>query len=111
MRNSLRSLALSMLALAPLGATGQDAGLVVTPAEFKWQPAARVAGPERADIVGAPSQAGPYVSMGRFPPNMKIAPHSHPGERIQTVISGTWYIGWGTTFDETKLRALPAGSV
>ena len=26
------------------------------------------------------------------------------------MISGTWYVGWGDRFDETRLTALPAGS-
>jgi hypothetical protein len=34
----------------------------------------------------------------------------HPDDRVATVISGTWYIGYGPRFDENKLKALPPGS-
>jgi hypothetical protein len=29
---------------------------------------------------------------------------------VATVVSGTWSIGYGTAFDEAKLKALPPGS-
>ena len=38
------------------------------------------------------------------------APHTHPEDRTYTVISGTWYVGFGTTFDESKMIGLPPGS-
>ncbi len=38
-------------------------------------------------------------------------PHSHPENRIYTVISGTFGLGLGDTFDATKLQAYPQGSV
>jgi quercetin dioxygenase-like cupin family protein len=38
-------------------------------------------------------------------------PHTHPDQRIFTVISGTFYAGVGTQFDETKLVALKPGSI
>ncbi len=38
------------------------------------------------------------------------SPHTHPEERTYTIISGTWYVGFGDTYDEGKLTALPAGS-
>ena len=36
--------------------------------------------------------------------------HSHPESRAYTIISGTWYVGYGDKFDAAKLKALPAGS-
>ena len=38
-------------------------------------------------------------------------PHSHPEDRVYTVISGIFYIGLGDEFDAGKLQAYPAGSV
>jgi quercetin dioxygenase-like cupin family protein len=34
----------------------------------------------------------------------------HPDDRTCTVISGTWYVGYGDQLDPTKLKALPPGS-
>ena len=38
-------------------------------------------------------------------------PHTHPEDRVYTVISGIFYIGLGDEFDEAKLQAFPPGSV
>jgi len=38
-------------------------------------------------------------------------PHSHPEDRVYTVISGVFYIGLGDQFDPAKLQAYPPGSV
>jgi hypothetical protein len=38
-------------------------------------------------------------------------PHKHPEDRIDTVISGVFYIGRGTEFDAAKLEASPPGAV
>ena len=40
-----------------------------------------------------------------------MMPHSHPEDRIYTVISGIFYIGLGDRFDSEKLVAYPPGSV
>ena len=41
-----------------------------------------------------------------------IEAHTHPDDRIATVVSGTWHFGYGDAFDEKKLKAspLPPGS-
>ncbi|MGQ0835294.1 MAG: cupin domain-containing protein, partial [Gammaproteobacteria bacterium] len=44
------------------------------------------------------------------PANTRIEAHSHPDDRIATVVSGTWHFGYGEAFDEGKLKALPRGS-
>ena len=41
----------------------------------------------------------------------QVAAHLHPDDRIGTVVSGTWYFGYGDKFDESKLKKLPVGSV
>jgi quercetin dioxygenase-like cupin family protein len=40
-----------------------------------------------------------------------IMPHTHPETRIYTVMSGIFYIGIGSTFDDAKLKAYPPGAV
>jgi Predicted hydrolases or acyltransferases (alpha/beta hydrolase superfamily) len=61
-------------------------------------------------LKGDPDQAGLYTIMLRVPAHTRIAAHSHRDDRIATVISGTWHIGYGDTFDESKLKELPPGS-
>jgi mannose-6-phosphate isomerase-like protein (cupin superfamily) len=81
----------------------------ITPAEVKWKPGA-TPGVERADLIGDRGQAGAYVFRARFPGNWTDPAHSHPDSRTYTILSGTWYVGFGDKFDDTKLKPLPAGS-
>ena len=97
------------LALAVPSAHAQESGLVVTPSEMQWK-RGDVPGLESVQIIGGQFKPGPYVAMVKFPANFTVKPHSHPEARQYTVISGTWYVGWGSTFDESKLKALPPGS-
>jgi quercetin dioxygenase-like cupin family protein len=93
-----------------LAQTVPPGSVVVTPDKLTWKPSARVAGVESAALVGDSTKQGTYVERVRFPANFKVQPHTHPEERTYTIISGTWYVGWGEKFDEAKLIALPAGS-
>jgi len=61
-------------------------------------------------LKGDPNQAGVYTIMLRVPAHTRIAAHSHQDDRVATVISGTWHIGYGDRFNEAKLKALPPGS-
>jgi hypothetical protein len=40
-----------------------------------------------------------------------IAAHHHSGDRVGTVLQGTWMFGYGPRFDQSALRTLPVGSV
>ena len=61
-------------------------------------------------LKGDPDKAGLYTIQLTIPANTKIEAHTHPDDRVASVISGTWYIGYGSHFDETKLKALAPGS-
>jgi len=62
-------------------------------------------------ILGDPSKSGPYSQLLRVAPHASISAHHHAGDRIATVLSGTWHFGYGVKFDESKLKTLPKGSV
>jgi quercetin dioxygenase-like cupin family protein len=64
-----------------------------------------------AVLIGEPTKPGPYVVRVKVPAGVKLMPHTHPEDRIYTVISGVFYIGLGTTFDSDKLTAYAPGSV
>lgn len=61
-------------------------------------------------LKGNPDWPGVYTIMLRVPPHTRIAAHSHRDDRVATVVSGTWKIGYGNEFDESKLKLLPPGS-
>jgi quercetin dioxygenase-like cupin family protein len=90
----------------------------VTPSEVKWPaPAAGgvgssgVAGTQTVILKGDPARPGLYTMLLRVGPNTKIEAHAHPDDRVATVISGTWYFGYGKQFNEAALKQLPPGSV
>jgi quercetin dioxygenase-like cupin family protein len=98
------------LAPAALAQSDPPAGAMrITPDELRFGPG-RVAGHEIAALIGASNKPGAYVERVRFPANAISQAHSHPEDRSYTVISGTWYVGYGDSFDPAKLKALPPGS-
>jgi hypothetical protein len=112
-KTAKRLVAAAALGLA-IGAAGASdvpkEAVKFTPNELNWKPSPRVPGLEVADMIGDQTKTGPYLYRVKFPPNFKLEAHGHPDERRYTILSGTWYIGWGKKFDEGKLIALPAGS-
>jgi quercetin dioxygenase-like cupin family protein len=84
----------------------------IKPSEIKWsQHPALPKGNLRAVVYGDPTKPGLYVNRLRQPQGTKIMPHTHPDDRIYTVLSGTLYLGIGDTWDESKLVAYPQGTV
>jgi quercetin dioxygenase-like cupin family protein len=83
--------------------------LRITPDELRWGPG-RVPGHEIAALIGASNKPGAYAERVRFPAQTVSQPHSHPEDRSYTVISGTWYVGYGDAYDPARLKALPPGS-
>jgi quercetin dioxygenase-like cupin family protein len=64
-----------------------------------------------AVVAGDPSKPGLYTTRVKIPSGVKLMPHTHPEDRIYTVISGVFYIGLGEQFDSEKLVAYPPGAV
>lgn len=62
-------------------------------------------------VMGDPSKPGLYMILLKIAPNTKIAAHLHPDQRTATVLSGTWYFGYGDKFNEKQLKKLSAGSI
>ena len=118
MRHTL-ALALPVIVLVGVALGAQRGGeLRVAPGEVKWPaPAAGgvgssgVSGTQTVILKGDPSKPGLYTMLLRVGPNTRIEAHAHPDDRVATVISGTWYFGYGAKFDDKALKMLPAGSV
>jgi len=83
---------------------------VVTPEQVKWTDRPGFEGVQFANISGDPSKPGIYVIRVKFSPGHMTRPHFHPEDRHVIVISGTWWMGEGDTFDPTKTVPLKAGS-
>jgi len=83
--------------------TGLDPDAVTTrtPDQIEWKDN----GANRtANLVGDPAKPGLYVQMLTWPKGNHFSrPHSHAHDRFITVLSGTWWVGTGDTFDPANL--------
>ena len=103
---------LALMIVTPAGyAADIDRGAVdfTTPPEIKW--VRNAAGTnEQAVLFGDPSKPGPYVVRIKWLPGNMSRPHFHPNDRFFAVLSGTWWMGTGETFDPNATVPAPAGS-
>ena len=85
---------------------------IVTPDKIQWMPGTGQipATVGVAVLEGDPTKSGPFVIRLNIPDGTKFPVHYHDDTERLTIISGTFMAGIGTTFDESKLIALPAGS-
>ena len=70
-----------------------------------------VAGVRTKVLAGDPAGTERYSILLFVPAHTTIAAHSHRDDRVASVVSGEWRIGYGRTFDEASLKRLPPGSV
>jgi quercetin dioxygenase-like cupin family protein len=103
--------AVSVACLISTAAAAQEAAApTIIPAEtLKWNPTPF---PEvtAAVIAGNPMASGMYAIFAKYSAGAKSSPHTRPDQRVVTVISGTYYAGAGTEFDESKLKPLKPGT-
>jgi quercetin dioxygenase-like cupin family protein len=103
-------------------ASAQDAGARLpdyakTPTELSAvQPTGGAGGSGNAKvqvvtILGDASKPGVYAQLLKVGSGAQIPAHHHQGDRVGTVLKGTWHFGFGGKFDKTKLKTLPVGSV
>jgi quercetin dioxygenase-like cupin family protein len=89
-----------------------DRRLSMRPAELEWHDQPALApGAKFAVLLGEPAGSGPYVVRLRAPAGHRVMPHSHPEERVYTVLSGTFSLGFGHQYLESRLEDYPEGSV
>jgi quercetin dioxygenase-like cupin family protein len=84
-----------------------------TPETVPWGPPPPFLAPgaQLAVIEGDPTgSSGAYTVRVKMPGGYRIAPHWHPLRENVTVISGTFKVGMGDTFDKSKMTTFPAGS-
>jgi quercetin dioxygenase-like cupin family protein len=80
------------------------------PDQIKWNPPS-AAGSQNSVLVGDPSKPGLYVVLNKWLKGDHFSrPHFHPNDRFITVLSGTWWMGSGATFDPDNSVPLPAGT-
>ena len=85
------------------------ASVRLIPHELTWRDMGE--GVQYAPITGNERTDGVYVYRVTFPKGHKNVPHFHSDERVITIVQGSLYVGYGTVFDETKMKKLSPGSV
>ena len=85
---------------------------VTLPDQYQWKPALPGAPPrsvETAPVFGATDKTGPYVVVIRWYPGYMSAPHTYVTDRLCFVLSGTWWVNSGETFEPQATVPVPAG--
>jgi quercetin dioxygenase-like cupin family protein len=87
--------------------------VMITPDSLSWGPGPESlpAGAEAAVVSGDPKAEGLFILRLRLPAGYKVPPHWHPADEHVTVLSGSFSMGLGETYDEKKAHALPPGGV
>ena len=88
----------------------QDRPTAVGPDDLHWI-SPPLPGVEIAWAIGSETASGAYVQRVRLAPNTTIPVHTHPDERVSTVLSGTLRIGFGETIDKSQGITVPAGGL
>ncbi|MES1259797.1 MAG: cupin domain-containing protein [Gemmatimonadota bacterium] len=107
----MRSTTATALLILLAGGTAAAQAPAMSPPPLKWGPAPAIfpAGAQMAVLQGDPSGTAEFTVRLRFPNGYKIAPHTHPTDENVTVISGSFRVGMGNTFDPKTMMTLPAG--
>lgn len=101
-------IAASALAAEP----AMEGHISMVPSEITWTDAPSIGpGAKLAVLEGDLKQAAPFTMRIKLPPNFKVPAHTHPVFERVTVLSGTFHLGIGETFDRAKARTYPAGGV
>lgn len=62
-------------------------------------------------MVGDPAKPGLCIELVRWLPHNFSHPHYHSHIRYGAVLSGTWWVGTGDTYDPETTTPFPAGSL
>jgi len=64
---------------------------------------------EMARLYGDFNKPGPYLVLMKWNPGWFSAPHNYATDRIQMVLSGTWWVNSGADFTPNMAVPVPAG--
>lgn len=110
--NKLFTIVLLVLGAVLLAYSGSSQN-VFTPDQIKWGPPPPFIAPgaQLAVLEGDPSaSSGDFTVRLKMPDGYKIAPHWHPKRENVTVISGSFKVGIGDKFEESKMGTFAPGS-
>jgi quercetin dioxygenase-like cupin family protein len=77
------------------------------PENIQWQKGTTS---DSANLVGDPSKPGLYIQLIKWHRGNMSRPHSHSTARYITVLSGTWWVGTGSTYEPNRTVPMKTGS-
>lgn len=85
--------------------------VILSPSDMiKWgTPKTLPLGAHDLVLNGYPQESGPYTIRLKLPAGYKIPPYSQTAATYTTVISGSYCIGIGQSFDVQKGKCIPQG--
>jgi len=83
----------------------------INPDSLKWISPPNNTSLHAAWVLGSGNDSGTYVLRVMLDKGGKIPPHTHPDKRYSTVLSGTLYVGFGESIEESGMVAVGAGEV
>lgn len=103
---------LVLLGLA-LASTAAEAPVptVVLPERLTFTSPPAIPDLRSAYVLGAEGDAGTYAIRVRLKAGGRVPVHTHPDTRYSTVLSGTLYVAFGRSADDSRMTAVPAGAV
>lgn len=85
---------------------------VVLPDEIAWAPVPSLPPGAQINVIeGDLSASAPFTFRLLLPDGYRLPVHTHPGVERVTVLTGTLHLGFGDTFDQNRVEAMPEGSV
>lgn len=100
---------MTALFLTPTRAQEPDPKIIsfTLPENIPWKKGPNA---DTAVLQGDPSKPGIYIQLIKWHPGNNSRPHTHRTDRYITVLSGTWYMGWGTKYDPASMFPAKAGT-
>lgn len=83
---------------------------IMQPDQLTWKALPNHPELQYSVLAGHPEQKGLFTVRMKFPKNYADVVHSHEQARYDTIISGSYYLGFGETIDRSKAEKLVAGS-
>ena len=100
---------------APSATVNDPPGPVPDPGHIPFTPPDKVAwtgsptGQQQVTLFGDPSKPGMYGVLIKWNPGAFSKPHFHDQERYIYVVSGTWWVNSGASFEPDATVPVPAG--
>ncbi len=86
------------------------AGPIKNPNDLKWTPLPNNPGLEYTVLSGNPIKTGLFTVRLKLPKNYSDVVHEHAKDRLDTIISGTYYIGFGNSINKDTATKMDTGT-